>query len=616
MSIREKKREEYYDVIVVGGGMSGICAAIASARSGAKTALVHARAVLGGNASSEIRMHICGASCNMTKTNMEETGIINEILLENKRRNAGFNYYTWDTVLLNMVKSTPNLTSYLNTAIFDADCIGNRITKIYCHQQTTELIHELFAKVFIDCSGNGTLGFYCGADYRTGSEGKAEFNEPHAPNEPDNNRMGNTLLFKAVNRGVPVKFETPEWAYHFTEEQLKYRVHSGENPKENIADGKTVCGENQNGFFSFSVDYGFWWIELDGEGSDIITEYEEIRDELVKCVYGIWGHIKNDGDHGAQNYDLEWVGMFPGTRESRRFEGDYIFNENDIINGRIFDDAVAYGGWPVDLHVPGGLFAFDKKPTLCWPVDSIYTIPYRSLYSRNISNLMFAGRTISASKLAMSSSRVMGTCSVVGQAVGTAAAMCVEKDCDPREINGFINVLKQKLIKDDCYIPGSLNIDADDYALTSLVSATSELPGYEAINVIKGPTRITDTGSNMWQSDKIGLDGEVITLKLNDIKKVRQVRLTFDSNLSRPIKITMSDKRKKQQLIGIPPELVSDYEITMKLHGETVGYKKISGNYQRHNIVNLTPQLCDAVKVRILSTAGITTARIFEIRIY
>ena len=230
MSVRSKKKEASFDVIVVGGGMTGMCAAIASARHGAKTALVQERPVFGGNASSEIRMHICGASANMVKPNAEETGILREILLENKRVNDYYNYSVWDRVLFTAIREQENLSMFLNTTMHDVETEGHRITAIHCYQMTTEIEWTLRAPVFCDCTGNGTLGFMAGMPFRTGSEGKAEYQEPHAPEQPDQHRMGNTLLFKAVDRGHPVAFVPPKGSYTFTEEQLRYRKHADAKP--------------------------------------------------------------------------------------------------------------------------------------------------------------------------------------------------------------------------------------------------------------------------------------------------------------------------------------------------------------------------------------------------
>ncbi len=619
MAVRKKMRSASFDVIVVGGGVNGLCAALASARHGAKTALVQDRPVLGGNGSSEVRMHICGASNNMRKDNAEETGIVRELLLENRRVNDFYNWSIWDRVLHTAASEQDNLTMFLNTTMTDCDVDGKRINAIRCYQLTTEIEWTLTAPIFCDCTGNGTLGFMAGAPFRTGSEGKAEFNEPHAPAEPDNERMGNTLLYKAVNRGRPVEYIPPKNAYKFTEEMLKFRKHAdliGEDGQK-IAD--TVFDDVDPATVSlvadsYCFDYGYWWIELCGEKADIIEEYEDLRDELLKCVYGVWDHIKNDGNHGAANYDLEWVGMLPGMRESRRMEGEYILNENDLIGNVVFPDAVAYGGWASDNHVAHGLLDYDKMPSEIFDFDGVYTIPYRCYVARNMDNLFISGRSMSASKLAMASSRVMGTCAVGGQAVGTAAALCTKYSCNPMGVMDHMQELQQTLLRDDCYIPGYKNEDPADLARTARVSATSEK--HPAANVVNGVARTVGENENCWQSVGIAPNGEMLTLALNGEQTVSQVRLTFDPNLNHCIKMTMSSERIAQQGYGVPPELVKDYEVVLKRGGEIVASQKVEGNYQRLNVLDFAPVVCDTVEVRVTATNGYEDVRIYEVRVY
>lgn len=616
MSEKKKVKNAEYDVVVIGGGMSGICAALAAARHGARTALVHDRHVLGGNASSEIRMHICGASENLAKPDLEESGILHEIMLDNKSRNDYYNFSIWDMVLFSTVKRQKNLTVYLSTAMESCEMgEGSTIRSIDAYQLTTETHWKISGKVFIDCTGNATLGYYAEAEFRTGSEGRDEFGEPDAPGQPNKERMGNTLLFKAVDRGHPVAFKKPDFARTFTEEELKYRTHSAVH-------GAQIKGEvdkayvRMTSFSTSSVDYGYWWIELPGETDDIIDEYEQIRDELVSCIYGIWDHLKNGGDHGAENYDLEWVGMLPGSREGRRLIGDYILNENDILSNRQFEDAVAYGGWPMDIHTAKGLYDFDELPSRVISFDGAYTIPYRSYYSKNISNLMMAGRDISASNMAMGSTRVMGTCAVGGQAVGTAAALCIKYDCDPRGAQEHMRELQQMLLKDDAYIPGIWNEDPKDLARRAKVTATSAREGCPPENVINGISRDEDGHRNLWISGKGRTEGEMLTLHLADRQPVSEVHLTFDSNFHYPIKITLSRKRQAQQRIGVPPELIRDYTVTLWQGDKKAAKQTVTENVQRKNIVTFPTTECDRVTVMVHKTNGSNEAHIYEIRVY
>ena len=616
MSEKKKVKNAEYDVVVIGGGMSGICAALAAARHGARTALVHDRHVLGGNASSEIRMHICGASENLAKPDLEESGILHEIMLDNKSRNDYYNFSIWDMVLFSTVKRQKNLTVYLSTAMESCEMgEGSTIRSIDAYQLTTETHWKISGKVFIDCTGNATLGYYAEAEFRTGSEGRDEFGEPDAPGQPNKERMGNTLLFKAVDRGHPVAFKKPDFARTFTEEELKYRTHSAVH-------GAQIKGEvdkayvRMTSFSTSSVDYGYWWIELPGETDDIIDEYEQIRDELVSCIYGIWDHLKNGGDHGAENYDLEWVGMLPGSREGRRLIGDYILNENDILSNRQFEDAVAYGGWPMDIHTAKGLYDIDELPSRVISFDGAYTIPYRSYYSKNISNLMMAGRDISASKMAMGSTRVMGTCAVGGQAVGTAAALCIKYDCDPRGAQEHMRELQQMLLKDDAYIPGIWNEDPKDLARRAKVTATSAREGCPPENVINGISRDEDGHRNLWISCKGRTEGEMLTLHLADRQPVSEVHLTFDSNFHYPIKITLSRKRQAQQRIGVPPELIRDYTVTLWQGDKKAAKQTVTENVQRKNIVTFPTTECDRVTVMVHKTNGSNEAHIYEIRVY
>ncbi len=420
------------DFCVVGGGIAGMLAAIAAARHGVKVALMHDRPVLGGNASSEIRMWICGAGSRAPY--LQETGILEEIALENMHRNPERNYTVWDALLYEKVRFEPNISLFLNTACCKAEMKGSELASVTGFQLTTYTWHTVQAKLFADCSGDGILAPLTGAEFRFGREAKREHNEEFALDETDSHTMGMSLLLQARERDHRVEFTPPPWAHKFTTDA---EMH--DKPHTMLRDLNT----------------NFYWIELGGEQHSI-HDTEEIRDELLKIAFGCWDHMKNHGDHGAENWELEWIGFLPGKRESVRYVGDYILTQNDVETGAAFTDEVAYGGWQIDNHLPGGFRLSGaagghlQKRRLTEP----YGIPLRALYSVNIGNLMFAGRNISATHVAFSTTRVMGTCGVMGQAVGTAAAVAVKNRLSPRAAcQKKIAEIQQLLLEDDCFLP-------------------------------------------------------------------------------------------------------------------------------------------------------------------
>lgn len=422
------------DLCVVGGGMAGIAVAIAAARHGVKVALVHERPVLGGNASSEIRMWISGASGK----NNRETGILEEIALENLYRNPTKNYAIWDTVLYDFVKREKNITLLLNATCMDASyeqgtfAYGRKvhITSIKAYQMTTQTFWEVSAGYFADCSGDSILAPLVGADYRMGREAASEFGEDVDRQEADDMMMGMSCLIQGRETTEKVTFIAPEFAMKFSEEDLKNRSLKG------------TRGEGQN----------YWYLELGGN-RDTIHETEEIKDELIALAVGAWNQIKNSKEEDTDTFDLEFLGFLPGKRESRRMCGEYMITQKDISGDRVFEDTVAFGGWPLDDHFPGGFF-HKGVPNTNFPTPAPYCIPYRALYSKNVDNLFFAGRNISMTHTAMSSIRVMATCVLLGQAVGTAAALAVRYNAAPHDIYlKHLTKLQEKLMEDDCFLP-------------------------------------------------------------------------------------------------------------------------------------------------------------------
>ena len=577
------------ELAVIGGGLSGLIAAIAAARNGTRTILIQDRPMLGGNASSEFRMHICGADHHMSRTNARETGILEEILLENKRRNPDFSYPIFDTILYEKAKKEKNLSVFLNTYMTDVSMKDGRIHSVSCVQMTNERKFSVEADFFVDATGDGTLSAKAGAVYRIGREGRDEFGESLAPEKEDHVTMGSSLMFKAKKLDHEVKFIKPDWAYSYTEDDLKMREHK-------------------------SIESGYWWIELGGDKEKIIDDAEDIHDELLRVIYGIWDHIKNTLGHNAENYDLEWVSPIAGKRESRRVIGDYILRQSDIDEARVFSDAVCYGGWPMDIHTAGGFVSSGDVPTVWNHVDDVYTIPYRSFYSVNIPNLFLAGRIISASHVAFSSSRVMATCAVGGEAVGNAAAIAIQKHLnEAREVGTYIHELQQKLLKDDAFIPGFRNEDEEDKARKAHITATEAIDNGKPENVVNGIARSWKNDINAWICD-IEHQPE-ISLSFDKAEPIREIRLTFDSNLSREITPSIIREVLDRAEHQSPSTLVDRFTITLMKGGKKILEKECATEGQRH-IIEQFDHEADTVKIKLLSSYGEKIVKLFEVRIY
>ncbi|MCX6309381.1 MAG: FAD-dependent oxidoreductase [Bacteroidia bacterium] len=434
-----KRKELRYDLVVIGGGMAGVCCAITAARQGIKVALIQDRPVLGGNASSEVRLWVLGATSHMGNNNRwsREGGVIDEILVENTYRNKEGNPVLFDMVLVDKVLAEKNITLYLNTIVYNIEKTSEKVIgEVFAFNPQNQTKYVFKAPLFSDCSGDGIVSYLSGASYRIGAEDKEEHLELFAPDKNEYGELlGHSIFFYMKDTGKPVHYVAPDFALKDIEETIPKVMKP-----EYFSTGHHGCK--------------YWWLEYGGR-IDTIHDTEAIKLELWKVVYGIWDYIKNSGKYPeAANYTLEWVGLIPGKRESRRFMGHYMLTQLDVIEQRNHYDSVAYGGWSIDLHPADGVYSA-KNGCNQWHSKGIYPIPYRSYVSYDMENLFIGGRLISASHVAFGSSRVMCTSAHGGQAIGMAAALCIKETKKPADFidASSIKELQKALIASGQYIP-------------------------------------------------------------------------------------------------------------------------------------------------------------------
>jgi len=398
-----------FDLVVVGGGMAGTCAAISAARLGLQVALIQDRPILGGNNSSEVRVHLNG---EINLPPYPRLGDVVKELDSGLRGNAQpANHYD-DQRKLAVVRAEKNIHLFLNMHVFKSEIVDNRIVAVLARHVETDKESRFAAPVFADCTGDGAVGFLAGADFRMGRESKAETGESLAPEKPDKMTMGASVQWYSVETNEPTSFPDCLWALKFNEQSCHYLTR------------------------------GDWDWET-GLNRDQISDFEHIRDHGLRAVFGNWSYLKNHSAKKADyaNRKLEWVAYIAGKRESRRLLGDVILCQQDIEEQREFPDAFVTTTWTIDLHYPepknSEQFPRAEFRTIAKHLQvKPYPIPYRCLYSRNIENLFMAGRNISVTHVALGTTRVMRTCGMMGELVGMAASLCKEQNTTPRGVYG------------------------------------------------------------------------------------------------------------------------------------------------------------------------------------
>lgn len=631
------------DLLVAGGGMTGVCCAIAAARLGAKVLLVQDRPVLGGNASSEIRMHIVGATGLHAGLPLvlepREGGLIEEMRLEQAVHNPQRSASMMDLMLYDLCRSQPNLTLLLNTTVTSARVEDGVVKEVMAERPSTEETFHIRPRMVADCTGDGRLALEAGVPFRHGREGQAEFGERLAVKEADDCTLGSTILFQARKHDRVMPFVAPSWIRQFRPEDFRLRPF-----------GK--------GGSDLGLEYGYWWVEWGG-CLDTIKDNERIRDELLAITLGVWNHIKNESGLDAGNWALEWIGFIPGKRESRRFVGQYTLTEGDLFASRSFPDAIAFGGWPIDTHPPEGVDAPNEPPCEQHHLPYLYDIPLRACVAANLRNFFFAGRNLSASHIAFASTRVMATCAAVGQGVGTAAALALRAGVEPADIAGnpvLMRAVQQRLLRDDAYLIGRLNEDPADLARCATATASSAQAGAGPEQVLSGQTRsvhgsatlAADQAGNMWDdvlnelesgdaharytsappdrafpgvhrwmSDPAAGMPAWLELAWPTAVQISEVQLIFDTGLHRFLTLSQADGYTRRMKWGeAQPETVRDYTIAARVGHEWKVLASVTRNHQRRRVHTFSPVVTTVLRIQVLNTNGLDHARIVEVRAY
>ncbi|HJA94702.1 MAG TPA: FAD-dependent oxidoreductase [Candidatus Eisenbergiella merdipullorum] len=576
----------HYDLLIAGGGVPGVTAAVTAARHGLRVALLNDRPVLGGNGSEEGNVTLEGAA----HRGYHETGVIYEI--KNIRQEEKI---SWSDAFDRFVKKEVNITVFSNMLVDDCQCENGRIRTVHAVDTVDLTEHSFSADQFVDNTGDGWLGYYAGAYYHIGREARWEYGEDFAPEVADGNTMsgcnGGTHLetgdaffsYCADYADEETPFIAPDWAFKLPQgEEMNRQPHT--------------------------IDRGEWWLENRNDYDDLWNQ-EYTRDALIRVSAGFFDWLKNSWPEKERAAKLKLTGLatFNAKRESRRLIGDHVMTQNDFRLRPDFPDAVCYCGWNIDVHHIMGIFSGREGAFTCDEKIGITQLPFRCLYSKNIDNLMMAGRDISVSHIGLGPARVMLTGASMGQAVATAAVLCKKYNLDPREVGKqHMDELQQMLLKDGQSIPGCTNHDPRDLALTAVITADSWESGGRPENVINGRTRATDGGDYAWISGAPLPQSLILTLK--EPREISQVRVTLDMPFAR---YTMG-----YQPMPSKDETLADFTVDICVDGEWKCVGKVKNNIQRLVVLDFTPSLASAVRINALRATAIDRAVIPEVRIY
>jgi len=571
------------EFVVCGGGLAGVSAAVSAARHGVRTVLIQDRPVLGGNASSEMRMGIVGVHGE----DFQETGILEELQLDNFFYNPLQRYTLWDDVIASLVRAETNIVLLLNTSVDGVEMAGARIASVRAWNSNAYTRYCVKGRLFADCTGDGILRL-SGARFRRGREFPGEFGETFLQKGGDHRTMGNSILMQLRKTAEHHPFVPPPWAHRFTDADFApdteppptsgvYKIHM-KRPYPN--------------------DNNFWWIEYGGN-LDTIADANEIQRELKRIAYGVWAYMKNHPDGRAREYELDWIGSLPGKRESTRFVGPHVLTQADILAGGCFEDVVAYGGWSLDDHHPD---AFYRKGRISveYACPQGFGIPFDCLYSVNVPNLLFAGRDISATHMGLSATRVMATCALLGQAVGTAAGVASRHRCEPAAVRGkYIAELQATLEDDDVLLPGRRR---------SVSALTASATGTLGMNVLRNGMDRRFAGEDNGLLLSPGQTN--VVWSWSSPQRIGGARLVFDSVLKERGK-RMRKLEATTERVTMPAPLAKAFRLEARVGGVWTTVFSDKTNHRRLRKVRFDPVTADALRLVVESAWGGDRAHVF-----